>query len=158
MATAHLIHGYIGAGKTTFSRRLEHRTSAIRFTHDEWMKALYGDDPPEENFAEYSERISGLMESLWTRCLQIGVDVVLDSGFWSRKERDRVRSIITGLGADYRLYRLTCPDKLAWERIQARNDNLSSSLYIAPNTFAVLKAHFEPLAEDEERIDVPQDF
>jgi predicted kinase len=46
MATAHLIHGYLGAGKTTFARRLEEELPAIRFSHDEWMTNLYGDDPP----------------------------------------------------------------------------------------------------------------
>ena len=34
MATLHLIHGFVGAGKTTFSRTLEAEISAIRFTFD----------------------------------------------------------------------------------------------------------------------------
>ena len=45
MATAHLIHGFLGAGKTTFARELEQNIPAIRFSHDEWMTRLYGDDP-----------------------------------------------------------------------------------------------------------------
>ena len=48
MPTAHLIHGYLGAGKTTFARQLERDIPAIRFSHDEWMVRLYGDDPPIE--------------------------------------------------------------------------------------------------------------
>jgi SpoVK/Ycf46/Vps4 family AAA+-type ATPase len=32
MATAHLLHGYIGVGKTTLARRLEDELSAVRFT------------------------------------------------------------------------------------------------------------------------------
>jgi predicted kinase len=31
MPTAHLIHGYLGAGKTTFARQLERDIPAIRF-------------------------------------------------------------------------------------------------------------------------------
>jgi predicted kinase len=58
MAKAHLIHGYLGAGKTTFARRLEQELRAIRFTHDEWMSRLYGDDPSADMFPEYAERIS----------------------------------------------------------------------------------------------------
>lgn len=158
MATAHLIHGYIGAGKTTFSKRLEHESSAVRLTHDEWMSALYGDDPPEQHFADYARRVSGLMEGLWIRCLHAGADVILDFGFWSRQERDRVRSLVADIGADGRLYRLTCPDDLAWDRIQARNAALEGNLTIAPNTFLVLKARFQPLDDDELRIEVPQNF
>lgn len=43
MATAHLIHGYIGAGKTTFARRLETELPAVRFTHDEGMARFFRD-------------------------------------------------------------------------------------------------------------------
>jgi predicted kinase len=89
MATAHLIHGYLGAGKTTFSRRLESETSAIRFTHDEWMQRLYSDDP-EQLFAEYAERVFSVMEDQWRRCLAVNLDVILDFGFWSRAEREIV--------------------------------------------------------------------
>jgi hypothetical protein len=51
MPSAHLIYGYLGAGKTTFARQLERDIPAIRFSHDEWMVRLYGDDPPIEQFA-----------------------------------------------------------------------------------------------------------
>jgi len=156
MATAHLIHGYLGAGKTTFARRLEREISAIRFTHDEWMQRLYGDDPPAQEFAELAGRVSSLMEDQWRRCLAIGVDVILDFGFWSRAERDRLRASIVACGSNVRLYRLACPDSVAWERIQARNASLDRGLYIAPNTFAVLKTRFEPLDDDEERVEASQ--
>jgi tRNA uridine 5-carbamoylmethylation protein Kti12 len=43
MATAHLIHGFLGAGKTTFARQLERELRAIRFSQDEWMANLNGD-------------------------------------------------------------------------------------------------------------------
>jgi predicted kinase len=46
MPAAHLIHGFLGAGKTTFARELERNIPAIRFSHDEWMVRLYGIDPP----------------------------------------------------------------------------------------------------------------
>ena len=158
MPIAHLIHGYLGAGKTTFAQHLEGQTSAVRFTHDEWMSRLYGDDPPAARFAEYARRVSALMETVWTRCLVVGADVILDYGFWSRVERDRVRSVIAGLGAEHRLYRLACSDDMAWRRIAARNAARGPGLYIAPNTFHVLKARFEPLSVDEDRIEIGPDL
>ncbi|PRD45063.1 hypothetical protein C5748_02205 [Phyllobacterium phragmitis] len=122
------------------------------------MQKLYGDDPPEQEFSEYAKRVSSVMEELWHRCLCVGADVILDFGFWSRGERDRIRTTIIEIGADFKLYRLTCSDNVAWERIQARNAALDSSLYIAENTFSVLKARFQPLDDDEARIEVPQNF
>ena len=64
MAVAHLIHGFLGVGKTTYARRLERERSAVRFTHDEWMARLYGVDSPAELFANRAARVSALMEAL----------------------------------------------------------------------------------------------
>jgi predicted kinase len=146
----------LGAGKTTFARRLERDLPAVRFSHDEWMSHLFGDDPPAERFAMQYGRVWDLMAAVWMRCLVLGVDVVLDLGFWTRAERDQVRDQVTGAGADYRLYELRCPEPRAWARIEARNRDLGGSLLITRNTFEVLKARFEPLAEDEERIAVDE--
>jgi hypothetical protein len=151
---AFLLHGYLGVGKTTLARRLEAEHAAIRFTHDKWMRALYGSDPPEAFFAEYAGRVSGLIEATWTRCLELGLNVVLDFGFWSRSERDRTRALVAGLGGECRLYRLTCPDEIARRRIEDRNEDLDASLLIAPATYDALKARFEPLGPDEKSIEL----
>ena len=83
MATLHLIHGFAGAGKTTFARNLAVESSAIRFTHDEWMVKLYGHNPPENRFADYFDRISNLIWELTMQLLHLGQDVILDFGFWA---------------------------------------------------------------------------
>lgn len=69
---AFLLHGYLGVGKTTLARRLEAEHAAFRFTHDEWVRALYGQDPPEALFADSAGRVSGLIEATWTRCPNSG--------------------------------------------------------------------------------------
>lgn len=155
MPTAHLIHGFLGAGKTTFARRLETDLPAIRFTHDEWMARLYGEDSPEALFADRFERVSSLIDRVWQRCVTLGLDVVLDLGFWTRSRRDAVRAEAMHLGGEVRLYSLAVPEAEAWRRIERRNRCLDGSLFIAPETFEILKRRFEPLAPDEERIVMP---
>jgi predicted kinase len=154
MATAHLIHGFIGVGKTTFARQLEERLPAIRFSHDEWMARLYGDDPPVEHFAEFYRRVWEQMEGVWPRCLELGLNVVLDFGFWTRRERDAVRATVATMGAQSRLYRVTCSEEEAWRRIERRNADLKGSLFIARNTFEVLQGRFESLSADEECVEI----
>lgn len=154
MATAHLLFGYLGSGKTSFATRLEVEHAAVRFTPDEWMARLFGDDPPEESFPEKAAAILDLLEPLWTRCLSLGLDVVLDYGFWARKERDEVRAIVERLGANACLYRLDCPDDEARRRIDARNQADDRSLHIAPATYDALRRRFEPLDVDEAFVEV----
>lgn len=154
MATVHLIHGYLGVGKTTFARRLERELPAIRFTHDEWMARLYGNDPPQEMFPDYYKRVYDLIGTLWPRCVALGNEVVLDFGFWSRAERDRMRAAVAAQGAECVVHDVICPEAEAWARIERRNAEPGQRLFIARNTFEVLKARFEPLEEDEARIAV----
>ena len=45
MSEIHLIHGFIGFGKTTLAKQLEKSLPAIRFTHDEVMLSKYGRNP-----------------------------------------------------------------------------------------------------------------
>lgn len=149
MATAHLIHGFLGVGKTTFARRLERELPAKRFSPDEWMARLHGEDPPEEKFAGYRDAIFAQMNAEWPQVLRRGGDVILDFGFWTRQSRDEARQLAAGVGATTRLYRLECPDDVARARCQRRNANLDGSLFIADNTYDVLRAQFQPLDPDE---------
>ncbi len=68
-AVAHMIYGYLGSGKTSYAKKLEQETGAIRFSPDEWMTQLFGDDPEESTFAERSSRVEELMEKLWVQVL-----------------------------------------------------------------------------------------
>jgi predicted kinase len=154
MATAHMICGYLGAGKTRFARRLERELPAIRFTHDEWMVRLYDADPPAEQFADCFARVSALIDQLWPRCLELGLDVVLDLNFWSRQQRDAARRMIAALGATGRLYYLSCDETTAWARIEQRNAE-GGHLYIARNTFEILKSRFESPDAHEDPVAMP---
>ncbi|MBE7219143.1 MAG: AAA family ATPase [Caulobacteraceae bacterium] len=149
MATAHLLYGYIGAGKTTLAMQLERELPAVRFTPDSWMVRLFGHDPPEADFRSRTQAVIELLEPLWTQCLACGADVVLDYGFWRRCERDRARRLAAQAGADVRLHVLACEDAEAARRIEMRNADPASSLFIAPATYRALKARLEPAGDDE---------
>jgi predicted kinase len=49
------------------------------------------------------DQVSRLIGRQWTRCVELGLDVVLDLGFWSRRERDQARAATVALGAGARL-------------------------------------------------------
>ena len=86
MATAHLICGSTGAGKTTYALKLAGVTGAIRFTIDEWMARLFLPDAPEPLTFQWAlERVIRCENQILAVCGQIaplGRDVILDLGFF----------------------------------------------------------------------------
>jgi predicted kinase len=152
VATLHMIHGFVGAGKTTFAKKLEQDLPAVRFTHDEWMSQLYGDNPPLEMFADCYSRVQDLIWVYATRLLELNQDVILDSGFWSRASRDEARKKAKAIGVEYKLYFLNVSEEVMLERTRKRNENLHGSLYIDDHAFELFKTRFEPLETDEEHV------
>ncbi|WP_439410251.1 AAA family ATPase [Bradyrhizobium sp. DASA03076] len=92
---------------------MERKLPAIRFSHGEWMARLYGDDPPVDQFQEFHDRVSKLIETHWTRCVELGLDVVLDLGFWSRTQRSQTRATAVALGASDLSFRVSGRRSLA---------------------------------------------
>jgi predicted kinase len=83
--------GLPGTGKTTAARRIEVENEALRLTKDEWIKALYGQgNPPSAQ-----DVIEGRLIEIGLRALELGIDVVIDFGLWSRDERSALRQAAT---------------------------------------------------------------
>ncbi len=111
-----VICGLPGAGKTTHARRLEEEMNAIRFCPDEWMQAL-GIVLEDEG---RRERIEQLQWTVAKRPLRLGQSVLIEWGTWGRSERDHLREVAKGLGAQVELHYLTAPLTVLFERVQRR--------------------------------------
>nr|WP_281416188.1 AAA family ATPase [Deinococcus aestuarii] len=147
------MHGYMGSGKTTLARRLEHELPALRFTIDEWIVALYGPDLNAEEFPVASRRVTAVLEGQWKRAVTLGIHVILDYGFWTRRGRDGLRAEASALGVPLTFYALELPEEEAWRRIRRRNLE-PGVLPIADETFTRLRPRFEPLGPDETALQV----
>ncbi|GGR00908.1 AAA family ATPase [Deinococcus ruber] len=151
-ASIHALHGFLGSGKTTAARRLEQQLPALRYSSDEWMVQLFGPDPPEEVFRPGLARGSTLIRLQAERVLSLGVNVVLDEGYWTRASRDELRSwaasLNGGLGVPLYLYAVTVPEAEARARIERRNRE-PGALFVSQATFSAFLPLFEPLQPDE---------
>jgi predicted kinase len=93
--TLFLTVGLPCTGKTTAARRIESEHDALRLTKDEWVKALYGDENPPSA----GDVIEGRLIQIGLRALELGNNVVIDYGLWSRDERSALRQAAADLGA-----------------------------------------------------------
>jgi predicted kinase len=99
-SVVYLICGFIGAGKTTFAKKLEEKSGAVRITKDEWSIRLIGDDPTIDGYAEWDQKIIGLSRDFAFYLAGKGIDVIIDEGFWGREEREELRLKIHAIGAE----------------------------------------------------------
>lgn len=127
MATLHILCGLPCTGKTTLALQLERELPALRLCPDEWMSRIVGDGYDTLR----RDAVNALQLDLAVRVLRLGSNVVLESGFWTRAERDEARAGARSAGAETRLHFLDAPLAELQRRALVRNADLP------PHTFAV---------------------
>jgi predicted kinase len=137
MATLHLMVGLPCSGKTTLARQLEQQYSALRLTTDEWHTRLFGDDAEDAQHDARHTLIEGLEWNIAARALGLGLNVILDFGFWAKVEREDYRARAKQLGAGSEIHFLDVPEAELLERLAKRNATPT------PGTFTIPEAMFK---------------
>ncbi|MCR2805863.1 AAA family ATPase [Paenibacillus soyae] len=124
-----LMCGIAGSGKTTFSQELE-KDGYERLSIDEEVWSAYGRygiDYPVEKYREYlDEAHKRLLEKL-IELIKDKKQVVVDSSFWSRAERDKYKRLIEDAGGKWRLiYLKVHPDELR-KRLKIRSQRFDAN-------------------------------
>ncbi len=150
MATLYLMVGLPCSGKTTLARQLERTYSALRLTPDEWHTRLFGQDLDDKDHDVRHDTVEALQWNVAERVLTLGVDVILDFGFWAREQRDEMRRRAAALGADFRIHYAEASEETLLARLAARNAALPPATFALPE--AMLKSWipmFEPPTPEE---------
>lgn len=153
-AELYIICGFVGSGKTTLAKKLEKKYKAIRFSTDEWMIDLFGFNG--DFGEEYRNNKKICKEFIWKLTKQIlssGTDVILDFGFWSRKERDIFRKRAKQVGVDFELYFLDVPLEELKKRVKKRNKKLTKgTFFISDKWLGEWIPNFEAPSPEENSI------
>jgi hypothetical protein len=137
--------GLPGAGKTTLAKELEVEHDALRLTPDEWIPVLYGTDLDQATLDGVRDPVETMQWRVAARALELGVNVILDFGFWGRGERDDYRARAAALGARTKICFLDVSYEELSARLAARNADLP------PSTFPVSQAQLDLWASWFER-------
>lgn len=126
--------GLPGAGKTTLAKQLERTLPALRLTPDEWQIPLFGQDFLQDEAAhnQRHDLIEGLLWNIAARALELGVNVILDFGFWARVERDDYRLRAARLGAACKVHFVAVDEAELVVRITRRNAQNNANTYAIP--------------------------
>lgn len=151
-ATVYLICGFIGAGKTTFSKKLAEKTGAMRVTKDEWMVKIFGNKAPNrEDFSILDNNVANLATEFALELAGRGVDVILDEGYWIRSQRDELKERIKQVGARWVLYYVETPMEQMKDRVVKRTINPGSeSFEISEEMFDGYVKYWQPPTKDED--------
>ncbi len=94
--------------------------------------------------------IEDMLWNIAARALVLGINVILDFGFWARVEREDYRARARQLGAGSEIHFLDVPEPELWRRLWARNAHPSPGEFYIPE--AMFKSYlpiFQPPTADE---------
>ena len=110
MAAVFLICGKICSGKSTFAQKLAKENSAVILSCDEIM-TLFPQPEGDEAYAAVSEKVKACLLNKAAQIASCGANVILDWGFWHRKERAEISAFFAEKQIPFTWYYLDIPVK-----------------------------------------------
>lgn len=152
MAKVYLICGKLCCGKTTYSQKLCSENNAVLLSVDEMTLTVFGQNCGEK----HDEYVLNAKKYLLNKSLDLidkNINVVLDWGFWTRKEREFTKNFYEAHGIDCELHYIDINDDVWKSRIEQRNktviSNETTAYYVDENLLVKFNSIFEAPSEDE---------
>ena len=138
--------GLPGSGKTTIAKQIEKEENAIRLCPDEWMHDLGFDSYDEAA----REKVEGRLWELGQEILALGQSVILENGFWVKKEREQIRAKAKEIGADVEIRYLDLPlDELEARLLSRNTDPNDNSAHVTREQLEEWSQTFERPTKEE---------
>ena len=152
MAKVYLICGKLCCGKTTYSQKLCNENGALLLSVDEMTLTVFGQNCGDK----HDEYVLNAKKYLLNKSLELidkNINIVLDWGFWTRKEREFAKDFYKSRGIDCELHYIDISDDVCKARIEKRNKAVltdkTSAYYVDENLLDKFNSIFETPSEDE---------
>ncbi len=147
--------GRICSGKSTYAKRLAREKSAVILSVDEITLTLFGQNCGEMHDT-YVERLEELFFAKSLEAVKAGVNVILDWGFWTRKERVHARDFYMSNGIECEFHCIDVHDDEWKRRLERRNRDVEAGKTLDYYVDEGLAAKFASIFEvpTHEEIDV----
>lgn len=136
MAKVFLICGKICCGKSTYGEKLRKEYKAVLLSIDEITLSLFGQHCGDKH-DDYVERTEKYLFEKSLEILEIGVNVVLDWGFWTKEERDYAKAFYKSRNIECEFHYIDVNDEEWAFRLTKRNaavlQDEASAYYVDEN-------------------------
>lgn len=115
--------GKMGAGKTTYAKKLSEEINALYLSEDDWLTELFpGEIKDFNDYLSYSQRIKPFLEKHILSLINCGVSVVMDFPGNTKKQRTWFSSLIDITKANHQLIYLKVSDDICLKQIDKRRE------------------------------------
>ena len=152
--------GKVACGKTYYSSKLKEKENAIIFSVDELTFYMF-DNRKGENYTDLTNRAINYFKEKSIEIVDKGVNVILDIGLWSKKERKELSEFFKSKNVNLEIHYIDIDDKSWEENIIERNKRIDEGkrgfdFYISDGLRKKIKENWEE--PDEKEIDVWYNF
>lgn len=128
------------------------QNNAVLLSTDEITLALFGQHCGN-NHDEYVERTQNYLFNKSLELIEVGINVILDWGFWMKEERDYAREFYNNRNIECEFHYIDISDETWKIRLKKRNNEIlakeTSAYYIDDNLAEKFASIFEVPNEDE---------
>lgn len=123
MAKVIILCGKIAAGKTYYANRLKSQTNSVLLSVDDLMLKL-SDSCLGDRHDEIAARCENYFYGLSEQIVAIGLNVIIDFGYWLQKEREEAKAYFHKKGISVELHYIKIPEEVRLQQLMKRNESL----------------------------------
>lgn len=156
MSKVILICGKICSGKSYYARKIKERENAVILSTDEVTYDLTNNEQGE-NYDEFANRVNTYLKKKTAELANIGCNVILDWGFWTKSNRQEVTDYFKSRNINIEWHYIDVDDATWYQNIESRNKKVlngegGSDFYVGEGLLNKVISRFE--VPDKDEIDI----